>query len=113
MVAELGDAYLVLARAYDELGELDSADRAYGTAIDLLRRQRGWYRELSKAYRWYGKFLRRTRPHRGGDGDAGAGRRHQPAAAGDAGALADGVRPRCSAQAQSSIGVSALSPAYS
>jgi tetratricopeptide (TPR) repeat protein len=60
MVAELGDAYLVLARAYDELGELDSADRAYGTAIDLLRRQRGWYRELSKAYRWYGKFLRRT-----------------------------------------------------
>ena len=34
--------------------------RLSGTAIDLLRRQRGWYRELSKAYRWYGKFLRRT-----------------------------------------------------
>jgi tetratricopeptide (TPR) repeat protein len=60
MVNELGDAYLVLARAYDELGELESADRAYGTAIDILQRQRGWYRELSRAYRWYGKFLRRT-----------------------------------------------------
>jgi tetratricopeptide (TPR) repeat protein len=60
MLAELGDAYLVLARAYDELGDEASADRAYTTAIDLLQRQRGWYRELAKAYRWYGKFLRRS-----------------------------------------------------
>jgi tetratricopeptide (TPR) repeat protein len=59
MVAELGDAYLVLARAYDELGDGPRADRAYSTAIELLTRQRGWYRELAKAYRWYGKFLRR------------------------------------------------------
>ena len=25
-----------------------------------LLRQNGWLRELAKAYRWYGKFLRRT-----------------------------------------------------
>jgi len=59
MVAQLGDAYVVLARAYDELGDVPGADRAYTTAIDLLQRQQGWYRELSRAYRWYGKFLRR------------------------------------------------------
>jgi tetratricopeptide (TPR) repeat protein len=55
---ELGDAYLVLARAYEELGEDDRAERAYTSAIDALMRQNGWLRELAKAHRWYGKFLR-------------------------------------------------------
>jgi tetratricopeptide (TPR) repeat protein len=57
---QLGLAYLVLARTYDEEREDDRADRAYTTAIELLLRQNGWLRELAKAYRWYGKFLRRT-----------------------------------------------------
>ncbi len=57
---ELGEAYLVLARVYDEDGDLDRADRAYTSAITSLRRQNGWHRELARAYRWYGKFLRRA-----------------------------------------------------
>jgi tetratricopeptide (TPR) repeat protein len=57
---QLGDAYLVLARVYDERGEDDRADRAYTSAIASLRRQNGWHYQLAKAYRWYGKFLRRT-----------------------------------------------------
>ncbi len=56
---QLGDAYLVLARVYDELGDADRAEWAYGAAIDAIRRQNGWARELAKAYRWYGKFLKR------------------------------------------------------
>jgi tetratricopeptide (TPR) repeat protein len=59
MPGQLGDAYLVLARVYDELGEVERAERAYTEAIDAIRRQNGWTRELAKAYRWYGKFLKR------------------------------------------------------
>jgi tetratricopeptide (TPR) repeat protein len=57
---ELGDAYLVLARSYEESGRGDRAEAAYATAIDALRRQNGWHCELGRAYRWYGKFLRRA-----------------------------------------------------
>jgi len=57
---ELGDAYLVLARGYDELGRDDRAESAYAAAIDALRKQNGWHCELGRAYRWYGKFLRRA-----------------------------------------------------
>ena len=28
--------------------------------MGACQRQNGWLRELAKAYRWYGKFLRRT-----------------------------------------------------
>jgi tetratricopeptide (TPR) repeat protein len=57
---QLGDAYLVLARSYDETGKGDRAEAAYTAAIDALRRQNGWHCELGRAYRWYGKFLRRA-----------------------------------------------------
>jgi tetratricopeptide (TPR) repeat protein len=57
---QLGEAYLVLARSYDETGTSDRAETAYATAIDALRRQNGWHCELGRAYRWYGKFLRRA-----------------------------------------------------
>jgi tetratricopeptide (TPR) repeat protein len=57
---ELGDAYLVLARGYDELGRADRAESAYAAAIDALQKQNGWHCELGRAYRWYGKFLRRA-----------------------------------------------------
>jgi tetratricopeptide (TPR) repeat protein len=56
---QLGDAYLVLARVYDELGDGERAEWAYTSAIDAIRQQNGWTRELAKAYRWYGKFLKR------------------------------------------------------
>ncbi|MDX6550295.1 MAG: hypothetical protein QOJ31_979, partial [Gaiellales bacterium] len=32
---------------------------AYTAAIDSIQQQNGWTRELAKAYRWYGKFLKR------------------------------------------------------
>jgi tetratricopeptide (TPR) repeat protein len=57
---QLGEGYLVLARSYDELGRADRAEKAYATAIDALKRQNGWHCELGRAYRWYGKFLRRA-----------------------------------------------------
>jgi tetratricopeptide (TPR) repeat protein len=56
---ELGAAYLVIARIYDDTGDDDRADRAYRMAVDLLRLQGGWPTDLAKAYRRYGKFLRR------------------------------------------------------
>jgi tetratricopeptide (TPR) repeat protein len=56
---ELGAAYLVAARVYDDTGDDDRADRAYRMAVDLLRLQGGWPTDLAKAYRRYGKFLRR------------------------------------------------------
>ena len=56
---QLGDAYLVLARVYDELGESERAEWAYTAAISAISGQSGWTRELAKAYRWYGKFLKR------------------------------------------------------
>jgi tetratricopeptide (TPR) repeat protein len=56
---ELGQANLVLARAYEELGEDDRADAAYSAAVGLFRRQNGWPFEHARAYRLYGKFLRR------------------------------------------------------
>jgi tetratricopeptide (TPR) repeat protein len=59
MPGQLGDAYLVLARVQEELGREDRADGAYRAAIENIRRQNGWHRELAKAYRWYGKYLKR------------------------------------------------------
>ena len=56
---QLGDAYLVLARVYDELGDGERAEWAFTKAIESIRQQNGWTRELAKAYRWYGKFLKR------------------------------------------------------
>jgi tetratricopeptide (TPR) repeat protein len=56
---QLGDAYLVLARVYDELGDGEKAEWAFTKAIEAIREQNGWTRELAKAYRWYGKFLKR------------------------------------------------------
>jgi tetratricopeptide (TPR) repeat protein len=57
---QLGDAYLVLARVEDELGEEQLAESAYRSAIEAIGRDPGWNRELAKAYRWYGKFLKRA-----------------------------------------------------
>ena len=37
----------------------ERAEWAYTAAIDAIQRQNGWTRELAKAYRWYGKFLKR------------------------------------------------------
>jgi tetratricopeptide (TPR) repeat protein len=54
----LGRAYLVQARAYEELAEPARADTAYLMAIDALEQQTGWPTELAKACRLYGKFLR-------------------------------------------------------
>ncbi len=56
---QLGDAQLVLARVHDELGDRERADACYRAAVEAIRRQGGWNRELAKAYRWYGKFLKR------------------------------------------------------
>jgi tetratricopeptide (TPR) repeat protein len=56
---ELGQANLVLARAYEELDENERADAAYSAALALFRRQNGWRFEHARAYRLYGKFLRR------------------------------------------------------
>jgi tetratricopeptide (TPR) repeat protein len=57
---QLGESYLVLARSYDETGRADRAEQAYAAAIDALKRQNGWHCELGRAYRWYGKFLRKA-----------------------------------------------------
>ncbi len=57
---QLGEGYLVLARSYDESGRPDRAEKAYATAIDAMKRQNGWHCELGRAYRWYGKFLRKA-----------------------------------------------------
>ena len=59
MPGQLGDAYLVLARVYDELNDAERAEWTYTAAIDSIQQQNGWTRELAKAYRWYGKFLKR------------------------------------------------------
>ena len=55
----LGEAHLVLARVQDELGEIERADAAYAAAIDAIRAQDAPARDLARAYRWYGKFLKR------------------------------------------------------
>jgi len=55
----LGMAYLVIARAYDAAEDDERADRAYISAINQLKKQAGWPTDLAKAYRRYGKFLRR------------------------------------------------------
>jgi tetratricopeptide (TPR) repeat protein len=57
--AHLGDAQLVLARVQDELGEVERADAAYTAAIEAIRAQGAPPRDLARAYRWYGKFLKR------------------------------------------------------
>ncbi len=54
----IGDAYLVLARVQDELGELERAERSYTRAVEEFTAARN-QRELAKAYRWFGKFLKR------------------------------------------------------
>jgi tetratricopeptide (TPR) repeat protein len=57
--AHLGDAQLVLARVQDELGEVERAEAAYVAAIEAIRGQESSARDLARAYRWYGKFLKR------------------------------------------------------
>lgn len=55
----VGDAHLVLARVQDELGELERADAAYAAAIAALQQQPDAAPALARAYRHYGKFLKR------------------------------------------------------
>ena len=55
---QIGDAYLVLARVQDELGEIERAERSYTRAVEEFTAA-GNQRELAKAYRWFGKFLKR------------------------------------------------------
>jgi tetratricopeptide (TPR) repeat protein len=55
----VGDAYLVLARVQDEVGELERADEAYAAAIVALQRQPDAAPALARTYRHYGKFLKR------------------------------------------------------
>jgi tetratricopeptide (TPR) repeat protein len=57
--AHLGEAHLVLARVHDELGELERADAAYAAAIAALQQQSDAAPALARAYRHYGKFLKR------------------------------------------------------
>jgi tetratricopeptide (TPR) repeat protein/DNA-binding XRE family transcriptional regulator len=56
----LGEAHLVLARVQDELGEIERADAAYAAAVDAMRASDVDPAELARAYRWYGKFLKRV-----------------------------------------------------
>ena len=72
-----GLAHLVIARVHDDRGDADAADPEYRLAIDSLERQTGWPTELAKAYRRYGKFLRRRGQLDDGHEDAGAGQRHR------------------------------------
>jgi tetratricopeptide (TPR) repeat protein len=55
----VGEAHLVLARVQDELGEMERADAAYTAAISSLQRQADGAPALARAYRHYGKFLKR------------------------------------------------------
>ena len=55
----LGDAQLVLARVHDELGQMERADAAYAAAIAALALQPDASAALARAYRHYGKFLKR------------------------------------------------------
>jgi tetratricopeptide (TPR) repeat protein len=55
----VGEAHLVLARVQDELGEMERADAAYTAAISSLQRQPDSAPALARAYRHYGKFLKR------------------------------------------------------
>jgi tetratricopeptide (TPR) repeat protein/DNA-binding XRE family transcriptional regulator len=55
----VGEAHLVLARVQDELGELERADAAYAAAIAALQQQSDAAPALARAYRHYGKFLKR------------------------------------------------------
>ena len=54
----IGDAYLVLARVQDSLGEIERAEQAYAAAIAAFERA-GDRRALSRAHRYHGKFLKR------------------------------------------------------
>src|SRR4029077_20739179 len=47
---QLGDAYLVLARVYDELGDAERAEWAYAAAIDAIREQNGWTAGTAQGY---------------------------------------------------------------
>jgi tetratricopeptide (TPR) repeat protein len=55
----LGDAQLVLARVHDGLGQMERADAAYAAAIAALQVQPDASAALARAYRHYGKFLKR------------------------------------------------------
>src|SRR5204863_340822 len=55
----LGEAQLVVARVQDGLGALERADTAYAAAIASLQRQPDSAPALARAYRHYGKFLKR------------------------------------------------------
>jgi tetratricopeptide (TPR) repeat protein len=57
--AHLGEAQLVLARVHDELGEVERADAAYAAAVASLQHQSDSGQALARAYRHYGKFLKR------------------------------------------------------
>jgi tetratricopeptide (TPR) repeat protein/DNA-binding XRE family transcriptional regulator len=57
--AHLGEAHLVLARVHDELGEVERADAAYAAAVAALQHQSDSGPALARAYRHYGKFLKR------------------------------------------------------
>ena len=55
-----GLAHLVIARVHDDRGDADAGRiRSTGSRSTALERQTGWPTELAKAYRRYGKFLRR------------------------------------------------------
>ncbi|MGN6380807.1 MAG: tetratricopeptide repeat protein [Gaiellales bacterium] len=56
--ARVGDAHLVLARVQDSLGEIERSERSYGEAIAAFT-EGGDRRALGRAYRFYGKFLKR------------------------------------------------------
>ena len=55
-------AAMVVVMTKGDLAKKADAERAewgFTAAIDAIRQQNGWTRELAKAYRWYGKFLKR------------------------------------------------------
>ena len=56
--ARVGDAHLVLARVQDSLGEVERAERSYNDAISAFS-EAGDRRALGRAYRFYGKFLKK------------------------------------------------------
>jgi tetratricopeptide (TPR) repeat protein len=56
--SRVGDAHLVLARVQDSLGEIERAEHSYTEAVGAYS-SAGDRRALGRAYRFYGKFLKR------------------------------------------------------
>lgn len=56
--SRVGDAHLVLARVQDSLGEIERAEHSYSEAVTAYSTA-GDRRALGRAYRFYGKFLKR------------------------------------------------------